>query len=115
MILAVRDENDNVPSFKQNKYWGQISEAAPLGSVVIETQPPNDWLSYSYHPDTSDPLTTRPLVITAQDLDSDHNSNLFFEIVDPPARNMFRIDSATGDSLALGCFLSLCMGRSTPF
>ncbi|XP_047735556.1 fat-like cadherin-related tumor suppressor homolog, partial [Hyalella azteca] len=95
LILAVRDENDNAPSFSKNNYWGEISEAAPIGSVVTETLPPAHWSS-SYHRSSEQSETARPLVITAHDLDSDHNANLYFEIVDLPARNIFKIDHATG-------------------
>jgi hypothetical protein len=92
----VRDENDNAPSFSKNNYWGEISEAAPIGSVVIEALPPAHW-SASYHHSGEQSETARPLVITAHDLDSDHNANLYFEIVDLPARNIFKIDHATGN------------------
>lgn len=77
VLVHVLDRNDNAPRFLQTHYEGCVSEAAEPGSVVL-----------------TDGNT--PLVVTAEDEDSELNALLTFEIVEVWARNHFKVDSNTG-------------------
>ncbi|XP_064191064.1 protocadherin Fat 1a isoform X3 [Anguilla rostrata] len=77
LLIHLRDENDNAPTFTQAEFTGVISEAAPVNSVVL----------------TEDNV---PLVIRATDADRDANAMLVYHIVEPFAHNYFAIDSSTG-------------------
>uniref|UniRef100_A0A3Q1H4V1 Uncharacterized protein n=1 Tax=Anabas testudineus TaxID=64144 RepID=A0A3Q1H4V1_ANATE len=74
VIVQVGDVNDNPPVFQ---YFGIISEAAPVNSVVVGED-------------------GNPLVIQATDGDRNHNALLVFQIVDDTARMFFSVDSGTG-------------------
>lgn len=63
--------------FLQPLYQGSISEAAPTSSLIISS-------------------TGEPLVIAAQDKDSEINAQLLYEIIEIVPRNFFDIDSTTG-------------------
>jgi protocadherin Fat 1/2/3 len=71
------DRNDNAPRFLKSKYYGNISESAPLFSHVISN---NNSL----------------LVISTEDLDSEINALRNYEIVEPLASDYFSIESTTG-------------------
>ncbi|XP_049898482.1 protocadherin Fat 2 [Epinephelus moara] len=75
--VYVVDENDNAPVFKQREYLGQISESAHINSMVMGER-------------------NTPLVIQASDADKDSNSLLVFEILEPDALSVFRMDSSMG-------------------
>ncbi|XP_066507712.1 protocadherin Fat 3 [Hoplias malabaricus] len=75
--IQVVDENDNPPAFKQLRYSGSISEAAPINSVVLGED-------------------GSPLVIQATDADRNQNALMAFEIVDDNAKLFFTVDSGTG-------------------
>ena len=75
--IHVLDINDNSPLFKKNYFEGNISESAPVGSLVLTDN-------------------TTPLVIKATDEDSGLNSLLMYEILGDQASKYFTIDSSTG-------------------
>lgn len=77
LLIHVRDENDNPPVLQQLYYCGSISEAAPLNSMVLN----------------SDDV---PLVIKATDADRNQNALLAYEIVEDNAKMFFTVDSGTG-------------------
>lgn len=77
VYVYVIDENDNAPVFRQSHYLGQISESAHVNSMV-----------------TGEGNT--PLVIQASDADKHANSLLVYQILDPEALKVFRIDSSMG-------------------
>ena len=80
IIVHVLDRNDNAPEFVDIQYKGFISEAAPIGSLVL----------------TADSL---PLVLKARDNDSELNALLQYEIVETTPKRMFHIVSNTGSCL----------------
>ncbi|XP_067464274.1 protocadherin Fat 3 [Thunnus thynnus] len=77
VIVQVGDVNDSPPVFQQIRYVGEISEAAPVNSVVLGED-------------------GNPLVIQATDSDRNHNALLVFQIIDETARMFFSVDSGTG-------------------
>lgn len=77
VVIHVLDRNDNAPSFIQTVYKGWVNEDAPIGSLVLSNQ-------------------SSPLVIRATDKDSQLNSLLQYDIVEPSPRRIFHIDSTTG-------------------
>ncbi|XP_019772654.2 fat-like cadherin-related tumor suppressor homolog isoform X8 [Dendroctonus ponderosae] len=77
VIIHILDKNDNAPEFLQLKYFGVISEAAPVTSLVLTN-------------------SSKPLVIRAFDADSDRNALLNFDIQEILPRTYFQIDSNTG-------------------
>nr|XP_022919754.1 fat-like cadherin-related tumor suppressor homolog isoform X3 [Onthophagus taurus] len=76
-IIHILDRNDNVPQFEQETYSGSISESAPVHSLILTN-------------------TSDPLVIKANDADSEINGLLHFDIVEILPRRYFQIDSNTG-------------------
>ncbi|XP_038113282.1 fat-like cadherin-related tumor suppressor homolog isoform X3 [Culex quinquefasciatus] len=90
VIINVLDRNDNVPYFEQQVYKGEVSEAAPIGSLVLTLNelPPN----------VSQLLVnvSLPLVIKAKDADSGLNALLHYDILEVMPRRYFHIDSSTG-------------------
>ncbi|XP_051903269.1 protocadherin Fat 3 [Hippocampus zosterae] len=77
VVVQVGDVNDNAPIFRQLRYAGSISEAAPVNSVVLGDD-------------------GNPLVIRATDADRNHNALLVFQIVDETACMFFSVDPGTG-------------------
>eukprot|EP00058_Branchiostoma_floridae_P023668 XP_002609158.1 hypothetical protein BRAFLDRAFT_131370 [Branchiostoma floridae] len=77
VLVHIADENDNPPVFSQSEYIGSISEAATIGSVVLD-------------------VNNIPLVIAATDADNELNSLLVYEIIESAAQKYFSIDSNTG-------------------
>lgn len=75
--IYVVDDNDNAPAFQQMEYVGQISESAQMNSMVIGKR-------------------NVPLVIQASDADRDSNSLLTYQILEPEALEVFRIDPNMG-------------------
>uniref|UniRef100_A0A7N6ABA3 FAT atypical cadherin 3a n=1 Tax=Anabas testudineus TaxID=64144 RepID=A0A7N6ABA3_ANATE len=77
LLIQVVDENDNPPVFQQPHYRGSISEAAPVNSVVLNSD-------------------DSPLVIKATDADRNQNALLVYQIVEDTAKMFFTVDSGTG-------------------
>ncbi|XP_042342086.1 protocadherin Fat 3-like [Plectropomus leopardus] len=77
LLIQVVDENDNPPIFQQLHYHGSISEAAPVNSVVLNSD-------------------NSPLVIKATDADRNQNALLVYQIVEDTAKMFFTVDSGTG-------------------
>ncbi|XP_041799455.1 protocadherin Fat 2 isoform X2 [Chelmon rostratus] len=77
VYIYVIDENDNAPVFQQKEYMGQISESAHINSMIMGER-------------------NTPLVIQASDADRDANSLLVYQILEPDALNIFKIDSSMG-------------------
>ncbi|KAI3352117.1 hypothetical protein L3Q82_020262 [Scortum barcoo] len=77
VYIYVIDENDNAPVFQKIEYLGQISESAHINSMVMGER-------------------NTPLVIQASDADRDANSLLVYQILEPEALNVFKIDSSMG-------------------
>eukprot|EP00066_Takifugu_rubripes_P030712 XP_011619978.1 PREDICTED: protocadherin Fat 2-like [Takifugu rubripes] len=77
VYIYVTDENDNAPVFQQKEYWGQISEAAAGGAMVMGEG-------------------HTPLVIQASDADKDANSLLVYQILEQELLKVFRIDPSMG-------------------
>ncbi|XP_076767085.1 FAT atypical cadherin kugelei isoform X6 [Xylocopa sonorina] len=77
VIVHVLDRNDNAPKFLQATYSGEISEGASIGSLVLTNN-------------------STPLVIKAEDADSELNALLNYDIVEDLPRKYFHIDSSTG-------------------
>ncbi|XP_076646629.1 FAT atypical cadherin kugelei isoform X7 [Halictus rubicundus] len=77
VIVHVLDRNDNAPRFLQATYSGEISEGASIGSLVLTN-------------------SSTPLVIKAEDADSELNALLNYDIVEDLPRKYFHIDSSTG-------------------
>jgi protocadherin Fat 1/2/3 len=75
--IHVLDVNDNPPRFERTYFQGNISESAPVGSLVLVNN-------------------SAPLVVKATDKDSGLNSLLLYEILEEQARQFFTIDSSTG-------------------
>uniref|UniRef100_A0A8K9XRK2 FAT atypical cadherin 2 n=1 Tax=Oncorhynchus mykiss TaxID=8022 RepID=A0A8K9XRK2_ONCMY len=77
VYVYVIDENDNPPVFLQEKFHGQISESAHINSMVMGE-------------------SNTPLVLRASDADRDSNSLLVFQILEPEAMKVFKIDPNMG-------------------
>ncbi|XP_058065437.1 fat-like cadherin-related tumor suppressor homolog [Anopheles bellator] len=101
VIINVLDVNDNVPYFEQKVYRGEVSEAAPIGSLVLTLSEP------TVLPANGSTLAgaggsnhlvnaSLPLVIKAKDSDSGLNALLHYDILDMLPRRYFHIDSSTG-------------------
>jgi len=80
VIVHVVDVNDNRPVFLTALYFGNVSEASPVGSYIVDS-------SSDRH---------APLVVEATDADTGPNSLLTYSIADAVAHDVFEIDSATG-------------------
>uniref|UniRef100_A0A452QUT3 Protocadherin Fat 2 n=1 Tax=Ursus americanus TaxID=9643 RepID=A0A452QUT3_URSAM len=76
-LVYIIDENDNAPMFLKSNFVGQVSEAAPLYSMIMDE-------------------TNNPLVIRASDSDEGANSLLVYEILEPEALKLFKIDPSMG-------------------
>lgn len=90
VIIQVLDKNDNHPFFESEVYRGEISEAAPIGSLVTLSE--NGTATST----TTSFNETVPLVIKARDMDSGQNALLHFDIVEYLPRKYFHIDSSSG-------------------
>ncbi|XP_058123843.1 fat-like cadherin-related tumor suppressor homolog [Anopheles ziemanni] len=103
VIINVLDKNDNVPYFEQQVYRGEVSEAAPIGSLVLTLSEPmltqangNGALSGTTGNNNHMVNASLPLVIKAKDDDSGLNALLHYDILDMLPRRYFHIDSSTG-------------------
>ncbi|XP_004697154.1 protocadherin Fat 2 [Echinops telfairi] len=77
VLVYIIDENDNAPMFLKPAFVGQISEAAPLHSMVLDD-------------------SNSPFVIHAADRDKEANSLLVYQILDPEVLKCFKIDPSMG-------------------
>ncbi|XP_022240676.1 fat-like cadherin-related tumor suppressor homolog isoform X3 [Limulus polyphemus] len=77
VTIHVLDRNDNAPKFLRSTYYGEISESAQIGTLILTNK-------------------SVPLVVSAVDEDSGLNSYLVYEIVEKLAQSYFQIDSSTG-------------------
>lgn len=77
VLVHVLDRNDNAPQFIDLEYKGFISEAAPVGSLVL----------------TADSL---PLALKAHDEDFELNALLQYEIIEATAKRIFYVVANTG-------------------
>nr|XP_027794365.1 protocadherin Fat 2 [Marmota flaviventris] len=78
VVLAyIIDDNDNAPTFLKSTFVGQISEAAPLHSMIMDED-------------------NSPFVIHASDVDKEANSLLVYKILEPEALKFFRINPSMG-------------------
>ncbi|XP_058253540.1 protocadherin Fat 2 [Hemibagrus wyckioides] len=77
VYVYIIDENDNAPVFLQDSYYGQIIESAHINSMVMGEN-------------------NTPLVIKASDADKDSNALLIFQIQEPEANKIFKIDPSMG-------------------
>lgn len=84
LIIQVLDKNDNNPHFEHSIYRGEISESAPIGSLVTLSE------------NGTALNETIPLVIKAKDNDSGQNALLHFDIIEYLPRKYFHIDSSSG-------------------
>lgn len=84
LIIQVLDRNDNNPLFEHTVYRGEISESAPIGSLVTLSE------------NGTALNETIPLVIKARDYDSGQNALLHFDIIEYLPRKYFHIDSSSG-------------------
>lgn len=82
LIVHILDQNDNAPQFIRTQFAGIVSEAAPIGSLILAAENGTE--------------SSQPLVIKAVDADSGVNALLHFEIVEQMPRRFFHIDSTTG-------------------
>ncbi|XP_007941830.1 protocadherin Fat 2 [Orycteropus afer afer] len=77
VLVYIIDENDNSPMFLKPTFVGQISEAAPLHSMVMDEN-------------------NSPFVIHATDSDKEANSLLVYKILEPEVLKFFKIDPSMG-------------------
>uniref|UniRef100_A0A5F9DQ49 FAT atypical cadherin 2 n=1 Tax=Oryctolagus cuniculus TaxID=9986 RepID=A0A5F9DQ49_RABIT len=77
VLVYVIDENDNAPVFSKSTFVGQVSEAAPLYSMIMDED-------------------NNPFVIHASDNDKEGNSLLVYKILEPEALKFFKIDPSMG-------------------
>lgn len=82
LVIHVLDQNDNAPQFSRTLFQGTVSEAAPIGALILAVENGTE--------------SSQPLVIKATDADSGVNALLHFEIVEQMPRRFFHIDSTTG-------------------
>ncbi|XP_023653219.2 protocadherin Fat 2 [Paramormyrops kingsleyae] len=77
VYVYVIDENDNPPAFLQDEFVGQISESAPVNSMVMRED-------------------KTPLVVRATDADTGINALLVFQILELEMQSVFSIDPSMG-------------------
>ncbi|XP_077122485.1 protocadherin Fat 2 [Ranitomeya variabilis] len=77
VFIYVIDENDNAPVFSRASYLGQVSEDAPVGTMVTH-------------------LDLTPLIIHATDNDTELNALLTYQILDPEMQNYFMVNPSMG-------------------
>ncbi|XP_057586594.1 protocadherin Fat 2 isoform X2 [Hippopotamus amphibius kiboko] len=77
VLVYIIDENDNAPMFSKSAFVGQISEAAPLNSMIMDEN-------------------NNPLVIRASDSDKEANSLLVYKILEPEVLKFLKIDPSMG-------------------
>uniref|UniRef100_A0A8C9UXP7 FAT atypical cadherin 2 n=1 Tax=Scleropages formosus TaxID=113540 RepID=A0A8C9UXP7_SCLFO len=77
VYIYVVDENDNPPVFLKDEFVGQISESAPVNSMVMRED-------------------NTPLVVHASDADTGSNSLLVYQIIEPEMEKVFQVDPNMG-------------------
>lgn len=81
VTVHVLDRNEFPPTLRKHAYRGRVSEAAPAGALVADA-------------DAAEPAT--PLVLAVDDADSPANRQRAYEILEPEAAALFRVDATTG-------------------
>lgn len=79
--VHVLDRNEFPPSLQRRAYRGRVSEAAARGALVA---------------DAAAAEAGAPLVLLTDDADSPANRQRAYEILQPAAAALFRVDPTTG-------------------
>ncbi|XP_037297103.1 fat-like cadherin-related tumor suppressor homolog isoform X2 [Manduca sexta] len=79
VTVHVLDRNEFPPRLLRREYRGRASEAAPAGALVLAADAPD----------------AAPLVLLTDDADSPANQQRTFEILEPAAAALFRVDPTT--------------------
>lgn len=82
MAVHVLDRNEFAPALRRSRYRGRASEAAAPGALVMDADAPR--------------ASPAPLVLLTDDADSPANRQRAYEILQPAAAALFRVDSTTG-------------------
>lgn len=82
MSVHVLDRNEFAPALRRRHYRGRVSEAAPAGALVGDAEPGAE--------------LGAPLVLLTDDADSPANRQRAYEILQPGAAALFRVDPTTG-------------------
>lgn len=77
VVVQILDQNDNPPTFSQDKFIGHVVEGIPADSPVLD-------------------VTGKPLVTNATDIDISESGKLTYEIVELSARSVFSVHPASG-------------------
>ncbi|XP_075972507.1 FAT atypical cadherin kugelei isoform X2 [Anticarsia gemmatalis] len=80
--VHVLDRNEWAPTLRRRAYRGRVSEAAAPGALVMDADAPRE--------------EPAPLVLLTDDADSPANRQRAYEILQPAAAALFRVDSTTG-------------------
>lgn len=80
MAVHVLDRNEYAPTLRQRAYRGRASEALAPGALVADAAAG----------------AGAPLVLVADDADSPANRQRAYEILEPQAAALFRVDPTTG-------------------
>ncbi|GBP81327.1 Fat-like cadherin-related tumor suppressor homolog [Eumeta japonica] len=78
VVVHVLDRNEFPPVLERTEYTGRVSEAAALGTLVVQA------------------ASAAPLVLSTVDADSPANRRRAYEIVEQDAATVFAIDPVTG-------------------
>ncbi|CAB3222731.1 unnamed protein product [Arctia plantaginis] len=82
VAVHVLDRNEFAPTLRRSHYRGRASEAAAPGALVTDADAPR--------------AAPAPLVLLTDDADSPANRQRAYEILQPAAAALFRVDSTTG-------------------
>ncbi|KAL0839199.1 hypothetical protein ABMA28_015971 [Loxostege sticticalis] len=82
VAVHVLDRNEYAPTLRKQEYHGRASEAAIAGALVSDADPAAG--------------AGAPLVLAADDADSPANRQRAYEILEPAAAAIFRVDPTTG-------------------
>ncbi|KAJ0179077.1 hypothetical protein K1T71_004789 [Dendrolimus kikuchii] len=83
VLVHVLDRNEFPPRLRKRAYRGRVSEAAPAGALVAGAGA-----------GAEEPAA--PLVLATDDADSPANRQRAYEILEPEAAALFRVDATTG-------------------
>ncbi|XP_047023780.1 fat-like cadherin-related tumor suppressor homolog [Helicoverpa zea] len=78
--VHVLDRNEFAPALRRRAYRGRVAESAPPGALVPDAAAPD----------------AAPLVLLTDDADSPAHRQRTFEILQPAAAALFRVDATTG-------------------
>lgn len=82
VAVHVLDRNEFAPTLRQRAYRGRAAEAAAGGALVLDA--------------AAGAGPGAPLVLEAADADSPANRQRAYEILEPAAAALFRVDPTTG-------------------